>query len=99
MQLGPKGLDKLLVDNQGGIMVTNDESLYWNSKVEYCAKMIISASETQEKSVSDGTTSTVILCAKLLRNAWYLVSQGSCHLWYREDIPWPRIMPWVNCIH
>ena len=76
--LGPKGLDKLLVDNQGRTMVTNDGvTVLRTAKVEHpIAKMIISASETQEKSVSDGTTSTVILCAELLRNAWYLVSQG-----------------------
>ncbi|DAC14934.1 MAG TPA: thermosome subunit, partial [Candidatus Poseidoniales archaeon] len=76
--LGPKGLDKLLVDNQGRTLVTNDGvTVLRTAKVEHpIAKMIISASETQEKSVSDGTTSTVILCAELLRNAWYLVSQG-----------------------
>ncbi|MEL0100824.1 MAG: TCP-1/cpn60 chaperonin family protein, partial [Euryarchaeota archaeon] len=76
--LGPKGLDKLLVDDTGGTLVTNDGvTVLETATVEHpVAKMIISASSTQDKVARDGTTSTVVICAEMLRNAWYLVGQG-----------------------
>jgi len=76
--LGPKGLDKLLVDDAGGTLVTNDGvTVLETARVEHpVAKMIISASSTQDKVAKDGTTSTVVICAEMLRNAWQLVGQG-----------------------
>ena len=76
--LGPKGLDKLLVDDQGGTLVTNDGvTVLESARVEHpAAKMIISASSTQDRVARDGTTSTVVICAEMLRNAWQLVRQG-----------------------
>ena len=76
--LGPKGLDKLLVDDQGQTLVTNDGvTVLETAKVEHpVAKMIISASSTQDKVARDGTTTTVVICAEMLRNAWQLVRQG-----------------------
>jgi len=76
--LGPKGLDKLLVDDEGRTLVTNDGvTVLETAKVEHpVAKMIISASSTQDKVARDGTTSTVVICAEMLRNAWQLVGQG-----------------------
>lgn len=76
--LGPLGLDKLLIDDEGRTLVTNDGvTVLESAKVEHpVAKMIIDASSTQDRVVRDGTTSTVLLCAEMLRNAWHLVSQG-----------------------
>lgn len=76
--LGPLGLDKLLIDDEGRTLVTNDGvTVLESAKVEHpVARMIIDASSTQDRVVRDGTTSTVLLCAEMLRNAWYLVSQG-----------------------
>ena len=76
--LGPKGLDKLLVDDEGRTLVTNDGvTVLETAKVEHpVAKMIISASSTQDRVARDGTTSTVVICAEMLRNAWQLVGQG-----------------------
>ena len=76
--LGPSGLDKLLVDDQGRTLVTNDGvTVLETAKVEHpVAKMIISASSTQDKVARDGTTTTVVICAEMLRNAWQLVRQG-----------------------
>ena len=76
--LGPKGLDKLLVDDLGQTLVTNDGvTVLETAKVEHpVAKMIISASTTQDRVARDGTTTTVVICAEMLRNAWQLVRQG-----------------------
>ena len=76
--LGPKGLDKLLIDDQGGTLVTNDGvTVLETARVEHpVARMVISASSTQDKVARDGTTSTVVICAEMLRNAWQLVRQG-----------------------
>lgn len=76
--LGPKGLDKLLIDDDGRTLVTNDGvTVLETAKVEHpVAKMIIGASSLQDKIAKDGTTSTVILASEMLRNAWELVVQG-----------------------
>ncbi|MBT3452471.1 MAG: thermosome subunit [Euryarchaeota archaeon] len=76
--LGPRGLDKLLIDDDGRTMVTNDGvTVLESAKVEHpVAKMIINASSVQDKIARDGTTSTVLICAEMLQNAWHLVTQG-----------------------
>ena len=76
--LGPKGLDKLLIDDDGRTLVTNDGvTVLETAKVEHpVAKMVIGASSLQDKIAKDGTTSTVILASEMLRNAWELVVQG-----------------------
>lgn len=76
--LGPRGLDKLLIDDDGRTMVTNDGvTVLESAKVEHpVAKMIINASSVQDKIARDGTTSTVLLSAEMLQNAWHLVTQG-----------------------
>ena len=60
--LGPKGLDKLLIDDEGRTLVTNDGvTVLETAKVEHpVAKMMINASSTQDRIAKDGTTSTVI---------------------------------------
>ena len=76
--LGPKGLDKLLIDDDGRTLVTNDGvTVLETAKVEHpVAKMVIGASSLQDKIAKDGTTSTVIIASEMLRNAWELVVQG-----------------------
>ena len=76
--LGPKGLDKLLIDDEGRTLVTNDGvTVLETAKVEHpVAKMMINASTTQDRVAKDGTTSTVILAGEMLQNAWQLILQG-----------------------
>ena len=76
--LGPKGLDKLLIDDDGRTLVTNDGvTVLETAKVEHpVAKMMIGASSAQDRVAKDGTTSTVILAGEMLQNAWQLILQG-----------------------
>ena len=76
--LGPLGQDKLLIDDEGRTMVTNDGvTVLESAKVEHpVANMLINASTTQDRIARDGTTSAVLLSAELLQNAWELVLQG-----------------------
>ncbi len=76
--LGPKGLDKLLLDEEGRIQVTNDGvTVLEAARVEHpTARMMISSSSIQDKVARDGTTSTLLIAAELLQNAWDLVAQG-----------------------
>lgn len=76
--LGPLGQDKLLIDDEGRTMVTNDGvTVLESAKVEHpVARMLINASTTQDRIARDGTTSAVLLAAELLQNAWELVLQG-----------------------
>ena len=76
--LGPRGLDKLLIDDSGQTLTTNDGvTVLETAKVEHpVAKMLINASSVQDKIARDGTTSTVLLSAEMLNNAWQLITQG-----------------------
>ncbi|MBT5254292.1 MAG: thermosome subunit, partial [Euryarchaeota archaeon] len=76
--LGPRGLDKLLIDSSGRTLTTNDGvTVLETAKVEHpVAKMLINASSVQDKIARDGTTSTVLISAEMLNNAWHLVTQG-----------------------
>ncbi|MCH1541305.1 MAG: hypothetical protein L7S56_07765 [Candidatus Poseidonia sp.] len=76
--LGPLGQDKLLLDDEGRTMVTNDGvTVLESAKVEHpVAKMLINTSTTQDRIARDGTTSAVLFAAELLQNAWELVLQG-----------------------
>ncbi len=69
--LGPKGMDKLLVDSMGDVTVTNDGvTILKEMDVQHpAAKMIIEASKTQDKEVGDGTTTVAILAGELLKKA------------------------------
>ncbi len=69
--LGPVGLDKMLVDSIGDILVTNDGATILNRlEVEHpAAKMLVDLSKLQDSEVGDGTTSVVILAAELLKRA------------------------------
>ncbi|MBS3081063.1 TCP-1/cpn60 chaperonin family protein [Candidatus Pacearchaeota archaeon] len=69
--LGPKGMDKMLVDAVGDITITNDGvTILEKMEIEHpAAKMMVEISKTQEEEVGDGTTTAVMLAGKLLENA------------------------------
>lgn len=69
--LGPKGMDKMLVDRAGNITVTNDGvTILEEMEIEHpAAKMIVEIAKTQEQEVGDGTTTAVMIAGKLLENA------------------------------
>ncbi len=75
--LGPKGMDKMLVDSLGDITVTNDGvTILEEMKIEHpAAKMIVEVAKTQENEVGDGTTTAVILAGELLKNAESLLDK------------------------
>ena len=76
--LGPRGMDKMLVDNIGDITITNDGVTVLKSMdVENpAAKMIVEVAKTQEEEVGDGTTTAVIIAGELLKNAETLLDQN-----------------------
>src|SRR3989344_4022468 len=59
--LGPKGMDKMLVDSLGDIVVTNDGvTILQEMQIEHpAAKMVVEVAKTQENEVGDGTTTAV----------------------------------------
>ncbi len=75
--LGPKGMDKMLVDSLGDIIVTNDGvTILQEMKIEHpAAKMIVEVAKTQENEVGDGTTTAVIIAGELLKNAERLLEK------------------------
>ena len=66
--LGPKGMDKMLVNSLGDIIVTNDGvTILEEMEIEHpAAKMMVEIAKTQENEVGDGTTTAVMLAGKLL---------------------------------
>jgi archaeal chaperonin len=76
--LGPRGMDKMLVDDLGDIVVTNDgATIVEEMNVEHpAAKMVIEVAKTQDKEVGDGTTTAVVLTGELLAKAEGLLDQG-----------------------
>ncbi len=76
--LGPKGMDKMLVDSLGDIIVTNDGVTILNEmQIEHpAAKMIVEVAKTQENEVGDGTTTAVVLAGELLKNAEKLLEDN-----------------------
>ena len=75
--LGPKGMDKMLVDRAGSAVVTNDGvTILTEMEIEHpAAMMIVDIAKTQEKEVGDGTTTAVMLAGKFLENAEKLLDQ------------------------
>ncbi len=76
--LGPKGMDKMLVDSLGEVTVTNDgAAILEEVEISHpAAKMIVEISKTQESEVGDGTTSAVVLAGELLKNAENLLDKN-----------------------
>ncbi|MDP1695745.1 MAG: thermosome subunit alpha [archaeon] len=75
--LGPKGMDKMLVDSSGNIVITNDGvTILEEMEIEHpAAKMLVDVAKTQEKEVGDGTTTVALLAGKLLENAETLLDR------------------------
>ena len=69
--LGPKGMDKMIVDSIGDITVTNDGvTILEEMNIEHpSAKMIVEVAKTQENEVGDGTTTAVVIAGELLKSA------------------------------
>jgi thermosome len=76
--LGPRGMDKMLIDSLGDITITNDGAAILDEiDVEHpTAKMMVEVAKTQDDMVGDGTTTAVILAGELLRQAEELLGQG-----------------------
>ncbi|MCJ7817093.1 MAG: TCP-1/cpn60 chaperonin family protein [Candidatus Aenigmarchaeota archaeon] len=75
--LGPKGMDKMLVDTLGDVVITNDgATILQEMHIEHpAAKMMVEVAKTQDKSVGDGTTTAVVLAGELLKKAEDLLDQ------------------------
>jgi len=75
--LGPKGMDKMLVDSFGDVTITNDgATMLKEMDVQHpAAKMMVEVSKTQDDEVGDGTTSVVILTGELLGKATELMEK------------------------
>jgi len=76
--LGPKGMDKMIVDSLGDVIITNDGvTILQEMQIEHpVAKMIVEVAKTQEDAVGDGTTTAVVLAGELLKKAEDLLDQN-----------------------
>ena len=76
--LGPRVMDKMLVDSLGDVVITNDGvTILKEIDVEHpAAKMMVEVAKTQDTEVGDGTTTAVVLAGELLKNAEELVDQN-----------------------
>jgi len=76
--LGPKGMDKMLVDSTGDVTITNDGlTILKEMDIDNpTANMIVEVAETQQKEIGDGTTSAVVIAGALLGQAEDLLEQG-----------------------
>lgn len=76
--LGPLGMDKMLIDPAGNVLITNDGvSILREIGIEHpAAKMIVEVAKTQESRCYDGTTSAVVLSGALLEQAERLLDKG-----------------------
>ena len=76
--LGPKGMDKMLVDSMGDVVITNDgATILKEMDIEHpAAKMIIEIAKTQEQHCFDGTTTAVVLAGELLKRSEDLIEQN-----------------------
>lgn len=76
--LGPKGMDKMLVDSIGDIIISNDgATILKEMDVDHpTAKMIVEVARSQDTAVGDGTTTSVVLAGEFLKQAEELLEQG-----------------------
>ncbi|MHC1585176.1 MAG: thermosome subunit alpha [Candidatus Syntropharchaeia archaeon] len=75
--LGPKGMDKMLVDSMGDVVITNDgATILKEMDIEHpAAKMMVEIAKTQDDEVGDGTTTAVVIAGELLKKAEDLLDQ------------------------
>ncbi|WP_455391464.1 thermosome subunit beta [[Eubacterium] cellulosolvens] len=76
--LGPKGMDKMLVNSIGDVIITNDGvTILKEIEVEHpAAKMLIEVAKSQDEECGDGTTTAVILAGELLKRSQDLIDQN-----------------------
>jgi len=76
--LGPRGMDKMLIDSLGDITITSDGATVLEEiDVQHpAAKMMIEVAKTQDKEVGDGTTTSVLLAGALLNKAGELIDEN-----------------------
>ncbi len=76
--LGPRGMDKMLVDSMGDVVITNDGvTILKEIDVEHpAAKMLVEVAKTQDEECGDGTTTAVIFTGELLKRAEEMVEQN-----------------------
>jgi chaperonin GroEL (HSP60 family) len=76
--LGPRGMDKMLVDSMGDAVITNDGvTILKEIDIEHpAAKMMVEVAKTQDEECGDGTTTAVILAGELLKKSEDLLDQN-----------------------
>ena len=76
--LGPRGMDKMLVDSMGDVVITNDGATILKEidVAHPAAKMVIEVAKVQDAECGDGTTTSVILTGELLKQAGELLEKG-----------------------
>ena len=76
--LGPRGMDKMLVDSLGDVVITNDGvTILKEIDVDHpAAKMLVEVAKTQDEQAGDGTTTAVILAGELLKKAIDLIESN-----------------------
>ena len=76
--LGPRGMDKMLVDSLGDVVITNDGvTILKEIDIEHpAAKMLVEVAKTQDEEAGDGTTTAVVLAGELLKQAEDLIDQN-----------------------
>jgi thermosome len=76
--LGPRGMDKMLVDSLGDVVITNDGvTILKEMDIEHpAAKMLVEVAKTQDEEAGDGTTTAVILAGELLKKAEDMIEQN-----------------------
>ncbi len=76
--LGPRGMDKMLVDEMGDIVITNDgATILQEMNIEHPAgKMMVEIAKTQDQEVGDGTTTAVVLAGELLKKSLEMLDQN-----------------------
>src|SRR5438477_6534555 len=76
--LGPRGMDKMLVDSLGDVVITNDGvTILKEIDIEHpAAKMLVEVAKTQDEEAGDGTTTAVVLAGELLKRAEDLIEQN-----------------------
>src|SRR5246500_3416067 len=76
--IGPRGMDKMLVDSMGDVTITNDgATMLKDIDVQHpAAKMLIEVAKTTDNEVGDGTTSSVVIAGALLEKAEELIEKG-----------------------
>ena len=76
--LGPRGMDKLIVDNRGKATISNDGAtiLKLLEIVHPAARTLVDIAKSQDAEVGDGTTSVVLLTAEILKNTKTFIEDG-----------------------